>query len=145
MRRRQTSEKKKIPVVHFTRTGVPPSRPAPLHSTKLLDLAHSITVEDVFFLSTHGVATTKKKSNNNLLAELFLLPGASFQLRPGIGVMRVRLWDSWEHIIVCPVNWLYFVPRFPELAWLDGEEAKPFPPGGDFLPPNHNGAATRAE
>lgn len=121
-------QRKKIHVVHFTHTDVPPSCTAPQHQT--FRLAHSITVEDVFFLSTQGAA--KKKSNNNLLAELFLLPGASFQRRPGIGVMRVRLWDSWEHIIVCPVNWLYFVPSFPELGSTGRKRS--LSPRGTFFP-----------
>lgn len=121
---------KKIPVVHFTHTDGPPSCTAPQHQT--FRLAHRITVVIPWSCNNNN----KKKSNNNLLAELFLLPGASFHLRPGIGVMRVRLWDSWEHIIVCPVNWLYFLcPVFQSLARRGGSEA--FPPRGDFLPLNH--------
>lgn len=47
----------------------------------------------------------------------------------------MRLWDSWEHIIVCPVNWLYFVPSFPELGSTGRKRS--LSPRGDFLPLNH--------
>lgn len=129
----KTSEKR-VPEVHFTSADVPPSCTAPRHQT--FRLVHSATAEDVFsYQAKEEQQQQQEKNNNNLLLELFLLPGASFQRRPGIGVMRVRLWDSWEHIIVCPVNWLYFVPSFPELG-STGRKRKAFLPRGDILPLN---------
>lgn len=106
--------------------------PALLHGTKLLD-QHYIWgfFFSFYFFSTQGAAT--KKSNNNLLLELFPLPEGSFQLRPGIGVMREWGCGTLGTRNCLPCELALFCGQF-STAGLDGEEAKAlFPPWGTFF------------